>query len=412
MEEQALAERWDREWSRNKSVLPDYGGWCVGEIPRSLEQILLGTETAGDIASYIKGRSGHRFIFVVLDGLGYYPIKRKESRLPFFSRCFREGNALPITTVFPSTTGAAITTFHTGRTPGEHGVIEWNLYLSEIDMLVESLPFYPKLPEDLNRFERIAPSISILYRGRTMYSRLARKGLRSLLIQPEGIANSPFSKLVSKGASRTGYSDLDSAEKRLVDSIEGEEHELIHFYYPGIDTAGHMFGPGSREYEDEIAKMDEFLSRLSDTADEHDATFVVSSDHGQVNVDPSKTLMLDDLPGFDGRLAQSTSGLVQPYGSSRDVIVKSGKDPGEFRDWLQPQLEGMGEVMLSSEMIDHGYFGETISPKARERISDLWILPYENNTVWYRHYPEEANVFKGMHGGSSLEEMVVPLIVF
>lgn len=412
MEEKSLADRWEREWQRDGRVLPDYGGWSVGEIPRTLEQILLGNQTAGDMASFIKSRSKRKFIFVVLDGLGYHSMKRNEKSLPFFTKCFRDGNALPITTVFPSTTGAALTTFHTGRLPGEHGVIEWHLYLSEIDMLVESLPFSPKLPEDLSRFERIAPSISILYRGRTTYSRLARKGMSSLLMQPESIADSAFTRLVSKGASRTGYSDLNSAGIRLADAVEGGKHDLIHFYYPGIDTAGHLFGPSSDEYVTEMAKMDTFLSELADVAEEHNTTIVLSADHGQVDVDPSTTLMLDDIPGFDGRLAQSTSGLVQPYGSSRDVIIKSRTDPSEFSEWLEPLLGGKGEVMLSTEMIDLGYFGETIAPRARERISDMWVLPNGSNTIWYRHYPEEVSTFRGMHGGSSLEEMVVPLIVF
>lgn len=412
MQEKSLADRWEAEWQRKGRVLPDYGGWSVAEIPRTLEQILQKKVPAGETASYIQKRSRRKFVFVVLDGLGYHSIKRNERRLPFLSKCFREGNALPITTVFPSTTGAAVTTFHTGRLPGEHGVIEWHLYLSEIDMLVESLPFYPKLPDDVSRFERIAPSIGILYRGRTLYSRLARKGVNSLLVQPESIAESPFSRLMSKGAYREGYSDLASAMSKLHDALAGNKYSLIHFYYPGIDAAGHMFGPSSREYVDEIAKMDDFLSSLAGVAEEHDATVVVTSDHGQVDVDPATMVMLDELPGFDGRLTQSTSGLVQPYGSPRDVIIRSGTDAREFGEWLEPLLEGKGEVMLSADMINEGYFGEDISPKARERIADLWIFPSGNNTIWYQHYAEEANVFRGMHGGRSLEEMVVPLLVF
>ncbi len=411
MKADELEGKWSRRWEEKRRVVPDYGGFSIASVPAAIRRKLQGGRSGNGLEDFVGSGSGEKVLLVLLDGLGYYEMKRNSGELPFFNRCLRTERLLPITTVFPSTTSAAITTLHTGKTPAEHGLLEWYLYLREIGMLVESLPFVPRLPDDFPEFERRKPSVKLLYGGRTLYSKLARAGIGSVILQPSGIVDSVFSRLISKGAERMGYSNLQDAYGMLSWLLQEGKQELVHFYYPGIDSAGHAYGPSSDQYLDEMRNASSFLEKVAKVASESGFTLIVTADHGQVDVKPQDMILLDELDGFDARLAIDRNRPVQPYGSPRDVIVGTSGDSKEFRDWISSILLEEADVLTTDDMIREGYFGKVMSKTGRERMSDVWILPRASNTVWYRHYRGERFVFNGMHGGASLEEMIVPLIV-
>lgn len=406
-----LEDRWAREWKSMGRITPDYGGYSVAGVPAAIRKKYGMKPASNGTEEFVLSASGGGTLLIVLDGLGYCEMKRNRTELPFFNRCLKEGHILPVTTVFPSTTSAAITTLHTGKLPGEHGVIEWYLYLRELGMLVESLPFTPRLPEDNAAFNRLRPSVKMLYRGRTIYSKLSTEGISSLIMQPEGIADSAFSRLVSRGGERAGYTNLEDALQKLGRRLETGKHRLIHFYYPGIDSAGHAYGPSSPQYLEEMRRVDSFLARAGRLAAEKGFALVVTADHGHVDVQPKDMILLDDIHGFAGRLDSRNGKPIQPYGSPRDVIIATVEEGRQFSDWLSGQLGDRAEVLTSEQLVREGYFGRSISRIGRERISDVWVLPNGENTVWYRHFRDETFVFKGMHGGASLNEMIVPLLV-
>lgn len=83
----------------------------------------------------------NNIIFFLVDGLGYEMFTQYSEDLPFFRKLTENGEVYPLTSVFPSTTSAALTAFHTGLTPQEHGLPEWNVYFEEFDSIIETLPF-------------------------------------------------------------------------------------------------------------------------------------------------------------------------------------------------------------------------------------------------------------------------------
>ena len=84
-------------------------------------------------------RNSTNIILFVIDGLGYEFLKKHI-----------EGSALAefpvrkITSVFPSTTATAITTFATGLAPQQHAVTGWFMHLKELGSVVKVLPFTPR----------------------------------------------------------------------------------------------------------------------------------------------------------------------------------------------------------------------------------------------------------------------------
>src|SRR5690242_8802816 len=85
---------------------------------------------------------GVRQIVVVLaDGLGWWQLERfcGDGTMPFIARVRERAGArdhaqlLQATTIFPSTTTAALTTMHTATTPQEHGNIAYFTWLDEFE---------------------------------------------------------------------------------------------------------------------------------------------------------------------------------------------------------------------------------------------------------------------------------------
>ena len=91
---------------------------------------------------------GVRTILLVLcDGLGSNQLRRLAASgdLPFLARILdraarhEAAQLVDATTIFPSTTAAAITTLQTARTPQEHGNIAYFLWLEEFAMVAQML---------------------------------------------------------------------------------------------------------------------------------------------------------------------------------------------------------------------------------------------------------------------------------
>ncbi|MGI8877544.1 MAG: alkaline phosphatase family protein, partial [Candidatus Limnocylindria bacterium] len=97
-------------------------------------------------------REGARDVVLILaDGLGWEQLHGLRSRgeLPFIGSLMaraERGEAAQLmraTTIFPSTTTAAITTLNTARTPQEHGNIAYFTWLDEFGVVAQLLRWGP-----------------------------------------------------------------------------------------------------------------------------------------------------------------------------------------------------------------------------------------------------------------------------
>lgn len=74
---------------------------------------------------------------------------------------------------------------------------------------------------------------------------------------------------------------------------------LVTLYLEAVDTTGHLYGPDSAEVDGALAAVDAALGRLLDGLAEIGlagaVNLVIVSDHGMAQVDPARTLVLEDL---------------------------------------------------------------------------------------------------------------------
>jgi len=401
------------------SVKPDYGGYCLSNVPSTVLSLLgvnMGRKTLPKEALGATETDGiENVVLMLFDGLGYRELSRQAGR-GFFGSLASKGSVRPVTTVFPSTTAAALTTVSTGLTPQEHGLPEWFVYMDELDEVVVTLPFARVgEPGRDTLVGQIKPKF--LFDGTTIFQRLKMEGVRSLSLTNRSLAYTAYSKESRKGSEVLPYasaSDLVVSLRRKLERARGRN--LFYVYWSYVDTIEHIYGPNTPESEVEAslishAFQEGLVSKLGREA-ARKTLVVVTADHGQINVVPKETVYMNRYRKLPLFLERGPSGrTIPPWGSARDAYLRVREDKlDEARDYLEGKLEGVASVMKTEDAIEGGLFGvNKPSRKFRRRVGNLMVLPHGKRTVWYRYREGDSLGLKGHHGGLSRDEMTIPL---
>ncbi len=267
-------------------------------------------------------------VFVIVDALGYNQLRHYMSsgampNMERFVKNAEDGNGLfqPLTTVFPSTTAAALTAIYTGAIPTKHGLSSFSAYIPEIEdvaNLVFSYSFSDgKKIENFHPFLQ-QPSISQF---------LSDMNITSTSITDKSFKGSLLSAVHHRASVFSGYSFPSTIPTLAVDALRANEQNFISVYWPGLDACAHKYGPFSKETEDEAHAVDATFNRivqqLKDTKGGMDDTlFVLTADHGQVLNDEDQSLNLNSHPELLSKLR------LPPAGERRSFVSLSEKGWG------------------------------------------------------------------------------------
>jgi hypothetical protein len=394
-----------------KAVIPDYSGYCIAAVP-GLIQSLFGRGGAGgefleQVLVDVCPKRVDRVVFLILDGVGYVQLRELLARFPdlYLHRLIEQGRLLPLTSVFPPTTVSALTSFSTGRTPQEHKMVGYRLYLEEIDTVTNMVRMATL--EDPKRDSAIKVGLDLkkLLDLPTVYEQLAALGVETHVLLNRGIAGSGLSQLLYRGAARihptVDFTDMLVAARRILRSAQGEV--FLTLYWSGTDTIAHTYGPFTEEFAAELRSVDGALER--EWGNELGGTLLIlSSDHGFVGMEKEDYYQLSE--------GVSRRHLVRlPVGEPRAsyLFVREG----QMRAMAEFATERFGDGLVcldAGEALAMGLFGRgEMSSEVERRIGDL-LLVSTDRTGLFHPYPE-ALMLKGMHGGLTPHEMLVPLIV-
>lgn len=397
-------------------VKPLYDSYCFSRIPDTVLQLLTG-ESERPLPADVVGGSWDRPDVVVLfliDGFGWEFFDGFSSKYPFLHRYESHGIASKITSQFPSTTAAHVTTINTGLEVGESGVYEWFYYEPLVDRMIAPLLFSYAGDHELNTLLESKISPVEFYPQRTLYQKLNERGVKSYVMQHEGIAHSPYSKSMFNGAENLPFLQLRNGLQKVVEICKKPQHQptYIYLYFGDIDAMGHRHGISSVQFADAVDycwKMFEecFLGPIQEV-NKKIAT-IITADHGMVPVEPKRTFYLNKVfPDITESFKKNRAGMpLVPAGSCRDFFLHI--EDGQLlslKKQLEKQFDGVAEIYLTAELIKAGFFGSKApSESLMNRIGNLVILPYEDQSIWWFHKHRFEQHFYAAHGGLTREEM-------
>ena len=337
-----------------------------------------------------------RTVLCLFDGLGdaYLCGPGRGSRL----HAARLGS---LTSVFPSTTAAAITTAMTGLAPAEHGLNGWVCRGHGPMGLFEPLPLrYCQTGKPVRGFLRRRR----LFPYRTLYQRIPSP---AVVISPGYLIDSDFSSRHSRGAAVGGYDALDELPELLGEALERfGDGGFVYVYLPHFDATAHDEGMSSLRLYEVFEQLDECFAGMAAVARRASATLLATADHGLIDAPEDDIICLGAIPQLIQMLAQPIWGerraafcAVRPEHRDEFAAAIEASWPGRI-DILT------GEQVLASQLLGPGAPHRDLAT----RVGDFLLLPRGSGTVVDAAEPSHVHRLRAVHGGLSADEMRIPLI--
>lgn len=383
----------------SSTLLPDYNGGSIVNLMQSIATACGGTDAhypqLAALSSMQLARARH-VVLMVIDGLGHRTLARHPAHLHL--QTHQIGS---MTSVFPSTTASAITTFMTGLAPAQHGLTGWHMHLDEIDQTLAILPLTPRAGPARALPGQLPPR---LFDHRSLFQTLDRE---SWVVAPQSIAGSPFNAWHSRGAQGMAYGSLAGMFTGVVDLVqENTSPRYIYAYYPDVDACSHQFGTDSRQAQRALADFDRHFGELLRQLRGSNTWLLVTADHGFIDSPGRRVIDLEDHP-------QLAALLLRPLCGERRVAycyVAPGNRPA-FEAYVRSHFGRACHLYPSQQLIADGWFGPPpYHPRLSSRVGDYTLVLKDNWTIKDWLPGEKRYTMLGVHGGTSSNEMRVPLI--
>lgn len=338
-------------------------------------------------------------IVVLVDGLGASLIRDHSGHLRFLARqAGAEGTRASITTVFPSTTAAALASLTTGALPGAHGMVGYQVVDPAHDRVVNQLSGW----DDLMRPEE-------WQRHRTVFERALEQGVPCAAIGQSRYRRSGFTRAVLRGARYLGAEGLEERFALAARFVAENAPCLVYLYVHELDVAGHAKGCDSAAWCAAAEDVDAAVATLHGVIGPEDAV-LVTADHGMLDVPEDDQILIDSV-GPD-----LLAGVRHIAGEPRclQLHLEPGSPVGEAERLAEQWRLRLGEtawVASRAQAVELGWFGPTVTAKASQRLGDIFLAArgtgafYDSRTASAR-----SRAMVGQHGSWTPQEMTVPLI--
>jgi len=378
-------------------LYPAYEDYCFANIPHTIQSIF-GTGMSEGLPEHVLPDTGDwdRVIVFLVDGFGLSNWKEYGDH-DFIQRMESNGTVTPLTSIYPSETAAAMTSFHTAKLPSEHGSIGWNVYDPEWDSAFKLFG-----PEVKSGSELTPEQQENAYIGDSIYPKLNDAGVDS-----HHVVSMDYTYDGATLHSYTKENPSEAGQKLLQAAEVAEDPSYLFCYFPQLDGIGHDKGNRSLEYERSTYYVFDVIQDVIDNLPETEDTLVaITADHGQV--DKSGGYDLEDYDWVMNALRRhiGTDIPVKFSGSPRNVHLHL--QDGTVNDVADKLRQEFGaHVFTRREVLDRKLFGPgTQSPEFKRRVGDL-VVTHETEAIWYGEESDEFDLV-GLHGGLHPNEMLVP----
>lgn len=336
-------------------------------------------------------------VLLIIDGLGYDYLQTRGKNSVFYPLIKDK-----ITSVFPPTTSAAITSFLTGVAPQQHAITGWFMYLKELGVASKILPFSPKYGGD--SFDKFEIKAKDIIEVKTIFEKINRK---SYYITPASIKDSANTRTVGKGAERLGYNNLNGFIRQTKRAIKKSgKKKFVYAYWSEFDHLCHKHGTESNEVSAHFQALNEKVELLINWLKDKDAILIITADHGMMD-SKDKTIHMKNHPRLRECLTLPLCG--EPRAAYCYVHPSKVE---QFEAYITHEMSQYCELFRSEELIEQNFFGlHKQDKKLFDRVGDYTLLMKDDYII--KHYvlgEEEYNLI-GNHGGISEKEMVVPLMI-
>lgn len=329
-----------------------------------------------------------RVVLIVVDGLGWHNVNDHASAAPFLSELM--AGKSPATTGFPATTATSMATIGTGRLAGQTGLVGY----SAMNPMTGAVGNFVS-------WRDVEPPLEI-QRETTLFEQLTAAGVPVTSVSLERFAQSGLTQAAFRGAQHVAAESLDDTVDYTLQALR--EPGLVHMYWGEIDKVGHVHGPHSPQWIDELTSFDQALQRLMASAPAG-TLCVITADHGMVNIAPRDRIDIAD----DYSLMRGVRAVA---GEPRAPQVYTNS-PGMADQVAQRWAARLGKramVVTRTQAQEAGLLGD-VSDHVLPWCGDVLVLTTGTTAIVDSSTMTPMAIgLRGMHGSLTPYEVHVPLI--
>ena len=375
-------------------ILPNYEHCILNLITSILKNYNVETKHKSlESMDNILNNKYKNVVFIILDGMGEH-ILEKVSPTGYF----RKKEIDCITSVYPSTTTAALTAYYSGKPPYETGWIAWSQYFKEygrdIDMLSHRESYTSR---DLKNARINVFDTTVKYKSVFEQIEEALPNIKAYEITPS---------YSDKRAKRSIRADsIDEIIMNIETLCKNPDEKFILAYCDNPDGLLHKFGTDSEEVKEFIENIERKIEDMCKNLTE-DTVVIISADHGHKDINKAYSIL--DYPEIQKCLIlpPSLESRVVTFWVKEDMkeeFVKNFNKNFENDFWLMTKEEFLEKNMLG--------FGKK-HPKIHDFIGNYIALSIPDSIIKLETYLTEGKkIKKSTHCGLTKEEMEVPVII-
>jgi hypothetical protein len=374
----------------------------VADLPTSLPSLpRYGESTLADLACSVLASLGaaaepdplqlpsaDRACLLIVDGLGWELLREHPAAAPFLSEL--AVTARPLAAGFPATTATSLASLGTGRPPGQHGVLGYQV----------AVPGEGRLLNALRWDDRVDPVV--WQPGSTIFERAADAGISAFRVGHATLRQTGLFVATMRGAEYLSANTFGALAAQAAAALRSSDRVLVMVYHSELDATGHVFGCSSDAWRYHLGHVDKLAEQLAGAIPQGTALHV-TADHGMVDVPQQDRIDADAVPALRAGVA-----LLGGEPRARHVYAR----PGAAGDVLAAWREILGArawVASRDEAIADGWFGP-VDPLLAPRIGDVVAAPAgPSAVVASKAEPRESDLI-GMHGSLTPADQLVPLL--
>jgi arylsulfatase A-like enzyme len=400
-------------------IYPAYSGASILNLPSTICRIF-GVPDFGappledDYLLPLAGGEIRRVILLLVDALPLGWMRRWIDADS--SKTWRSlvGNGLfaPITSVIPSTTTASLTSLWTGRSPAEHGIAGYELWLKEYGIVASMISHAPiSYKGEVDSLGKAGFEPRDFLSLPTLGSHLSSHGVDTYSLQHQSLRGTGISRMLLEDVKTHAFFTSTDLWINLAHLLEAgtRRPQYIWVYYGQIDGFSHFYGPNDERTSAEFAAFSFafqrfFLERLSSGNRRGDTLLILTSDHGHITTRRDSHYDLREHPGLVRRLH------IMPTGENRlaYLFIQPGQTEA-VREYIERTWPNQFTLVDPLYALNAGLFGPgQPHPRIKERLGDLLVIARRDAYLWWA---DRENSLSGRHGSLTQDEMLVPLIM-
>ena len=358
-------------------TVPDYAGGSLVNLVAELEFRLTGTSAAPRLHTRFGADvpDAPTYVLVLCDGLGTLQLDHPAASP--LNGALRASLDSP----FPATTTVSLASIATGLPPSQHGLLGYQLWLPEVDHVVNTIKWTTQWGESVDY------DTGAFLPEPNLWERLGRAGAEPITVQPGDFLGTPLSKALYRGCRYEPAFTVDEVVDATV-QLAAQPGRLILTYLPHVDFAAHVYGQNAPEYAAAVATVADAWRRIADHLPD-EAVMVGTADHGHVDFPKHHQIRIPKAAHADRVF----------YGDGRAMFVRG--EGATLADELPATWIPLEEMT--------GWWGpEPRHPSFDGRAPDGVLLADDGILLLHRHSDDRM---VGNHGGLTDAERLIPLLV-